>query len=117
MVFKGMLVVLAALVAASHASETKQLPAEVGEEDPRLVFSVTNPNQSVVVANSGMVIVGLLVLMTVLAIVAVSIGARGRQETSSYHEPITYGAAPAYQEESTYAIHRSLDDAANKFQS
>ncbi|XP_071515145.1 uncharacterized protein [Panulirus ornatus] len=93
----------------SRAAEAEE------EEAPRLyVTASTNPNQSVVVANSGMVLLGLLLLCCLAFLIPAAFQGRGR-DTPGYVAPSSYSKGPT-QEGSSYAVQRSLEEGAKKFQ-
>ncbi|XP_027225144.2 uncharacterized protein [Penaeus vannamei] len=122
MAFQGVFyAVFFALVASSLAAEKKEKAAE---EDGRFFLTGTgnNSNTSITVSSDviyllAVVAFGLIATAIVAAIVGVGVGSSTGDY--SYSAPTSYAAysapAPAY-EESSYAVHRSLEDAAQKFQ-
>ncbi|XP_037798770.1 uncharacterized protein LOC119593813 [Penaeus monodon] len=121
MAFKGVFyTVFFALVASSLAAEKK----EKETEDGRFFLTGTgnNANTSITVSSDVIYLLAILAFgLIAAAIVAAIIGVGVGTGTSdySYAAPTSYAAysapAPAY-EESSYAVHRSLEEGAKKFQ-
>ncbi|XP_042865684.1 uncharacterized protein LOC122249131 [Penaeus japonicus] len=119
MAAKGLFIfaVLACFVAFSHANETPNK-----KTDGRLFSS---GDTSLSIDTDGLLM--LIVLAVIVGIVGVALGvfSNGKTDLTGYAAPSAYAAsapaytapAPAYaHEESAYTVHRSMEDAHNKYQ-
>ncbi|XP_066942177.1 uncharacterized protein [Macrobrachium rosenbergii] len=145
MAFKGtlFLVVIAvgafslACAAVTPEKDSSKKKTELGEEapDPRLFFigttgtgttTGTTANTSITISTELLVFLGLLLAAAIAAAIAIPIAVgvgvgkkyKGKGTSSDYGDT-GYGSAPAFvysPDESSYAsIHRSLEDAADKY--
>ncbi|XP_063863936.1 uncharacterized protein LOC135102603 [Scylla paramamosain] len=107
MAFKALLT--AALLAASEAN-SPALQEATSNEGRFFITGTGNPNQSVVVGNASLVLLGLLVAVIVAALIGAAFSGRGR-ELIGLKTP-HFGSASNY--ESSYAVHRAIEENARK---
>ncbi|XP_037798768.1 uncharacterized protein LOC119593810 [Penaeus monodon] len=101
---------LLALAALTHAADTTH------KDDARLFYddkdtSVTIGVESLIYI--GVIFVGILLFSSVLGLFGTSAKAA---QPYDYVSATAYGAAPAYDEKSTFKVHQVIEDAINKFQ-
>ncbi|XP_069996675.1 uncharacterized protein [Penaeus vannamei] len=101
---------LLALAALTHAADAAH------KSDARLLFE--NADKSVTIGVDslvyiGVIFVGLLLLISLLGLSGTSAEVAQPYE---YVSATDYGAAPAYDEKSTFKVHQVIEDAINKFQ-
>ncbi|XP_069961123.1 uncharacterized protein [Cherax quadricarinatus] len=100
--------------ANEEQQQQKALSEEKKKKEEGSRFFVTgNTNQQIVIGNAGYVLVGLVSLFALIAVIAAAFSTRRRE--GGYRQPVhTSYEAPSSHEDS-YDIHRTLDDAANKY--
>ncbi|XP_042865693.1 uncharacterized protein LOC122249139 [Penaeus japonicus] len=110
MAANGMLfAVLLSVAALTQASEVTQ------KENARL-FN-TDDNTTSVTFDSGTGFIILLAILVGIAALLFGFFQNDSLKASGYAAPTAYASAPAYaQEESSYSVHRSIEEAANKYQ-
>ncbi|XP_037798749.1 uncharacterized protein LOC119593796 isoform X3 [Penaeus monodon] len=101
---------LLALAALTHAADTTH------KDDARLFYD--DKDTSVTIGGAslfyiGVIFVGLLLLASVLGLFGTSAKVA---QPYDYVSATAYGAAPAYDEKSTFKVHQVIEDAINKFQ-
>ncbi|XP_071514948.1 uncharacterized protein [Panulirus ornatus] len=113
MSLKGMLTAVAlSLVALSHATATTQAEQK-SQGNERLFLTSTGSNQSVTISNDTIILFSLVILGLIAAVVVLGL-LNSRDDATGYTSPTSYAAAPTY-EESSYAVQRTLEEAAKKF--
>ncbi|XP_069170426.1 general transcriptional corepressor trfA-like [Procambarus clarkii] len=80
----------------------------------RLFFTGAGNNQ-VVVGNAGYILVGLISLFALVAVIAAAFTGRRRLDKYRYPPPTSYDELASH-EDNSYNVHRSLDEAAKKFE-
>ncbi|XP_027225125.2 uncharacterized protein [Penaeus vannamei] len=101
---------LLALAALTHAADTTD------KNDARLLFEDANKSVTIGVDSIfyiGVIAVGLLLVASFLGLFGTTAKVAQPYE---YVSATAYGAAPAYDEKSTFKVHQVIEDAINKFQ-